>query len=164
MVTGLKPPALGGYDDPPAADIVRSRLGDILAAKAQLHPDLVVLSGMGLGAEQLGAQAAAAVGVPFVAVLPFPEPQRLWSGEAQRRFAGLLGQAAGVTSLESRPPASRQEAGGALARRDAWLARHAGEAIVVWDGADPAVGRSVRSLQDHLGEDQVWIVDAPPLE
>jgi len=30
---------------------------------------------------------------------------------------------------------------------------------VVWDGKDPAVGRTVRSLQDHLGEEQVWILE-----
>ena len=29
----------------------------ILEAQAQLHPDLVVLTGLGLGAEQLGAEA-----------------------------------------------------------------------------------------------------------
>jgi hypothetical protein len=28
----------------------------------------------------------------------------------------------------------------------------------VWDGADPIVGRMVRSLQDHVGEDEVWLL------
>ena len=42
---------------------------------------------------------------------------------------------------------------------DAWLGRHGAEAIVVWDGEDPAVGRTVRSLQDHLGEDEVWVLE-----
>ena len=42
-------------------------------------------------------------------------------------------------------------------RRDAWLARHADEAVVVWDGDDARVGRQVRSLQDQLGDD-VWVV------
>ena len=46
----------------------------------------------------------------------------------------------------------------ALARRDAWLARHAHEAVVVWDGQDPATGKLVRSLRDHLGEEDVWIL------
>ncbi|MCU4184270.1 hypothetical protein K6U06_07845 [Acidiferrimicrobium sp. IK] len=162
VVTGLKPPALGGYDDPPAAKVARARLAEIVAAKAELHPDLVVMTGMGLGAEQLGAEAAADAGVPFIAVLPFPEQQRMWSGEVQRRFASLLERAAGVTVLEGRAPENRQRAGGALARRDAWLARHADEAIVVWDGTDAAVGRALRSLQDHLGEENVWVLEVRP--
>ncbi|MEA2685076.1 MAG: hypothetical protein QOE93_271, partial [Actinomycetota bacterium] len=44
---------------------------------------------------------------------------------------------------------------------DAWLARHAHEAIVVWDGHDAIVGRTVRALQDALGEDEVWVVTPP---
>jgi hypothetical protein len=45
-----------------------------------------------------------------------------------------------------------------MARRDAWLGRQADEAIVVWDGADPAIGRQVRLLQGRLGEEEVWIL------
>jgi hypothetical protein len=57
-----------------------------------------------------------------------------------------------------RRPETKQAAGGALARRDAWLARNAHEAVVVWDGDDARLGRQVRSLQDQLGDD-VWVVD-----
>ena len=53
---------------------------------------------------------------------------------------------------------TKQAAGGALARRDAWLARHAHEAVVVWDGDDARTGKQVRSLQDHLGDD-VWVLE-----
>jgi hypothetical protein len=56
-------------------------------------------------------------------------------------------------------PETKQKAGGALARRDAWLARHTDEAIAVWDGKDPATGKLIRSLQDALGEEDVWIVN-----
>ena len=54
------------------------------------------------------------------------------------------------------------QAGAALARRDAWLARNVDEALVVWDGKDPGLGRLVRTLEDRLGED-VWIVDPAEL-
>jgi hypothetical protein len=64
-----------------------------------------------------------------------------------------------VITLQKNQPATKQAAGAALARRDAWLGRHAAEAVVVWDGEDPAVGRTVRSLQDHLGEDEVWVLE-----
>jgi ribonuclease HI len=159
VVTGAKPPALGGYGDNPTADRVRDRLAQILSAKRQLHPDLIVLSGLGLGAEQLGTEAAAAAGIPYVAVLAFPEPDSVWPLASRQSFAKLLASAAGVVTLQKNKPATKQAAGGALARRDAWLGRHGAEAIVVWDGEDPAVGRTVRSLQDHLGEDEVWVLE-----
>ncbi len=155
----LRPPALGGYGDNPTADAVREQLGRILAAKRQLHPELLVLTGLGLGAEQLGAEAAVAADVPFVAVLPFPDPDRIWPDPSRQRFAKLLARAASVVTVQHNQPASRQAAAGAIARRDGWLARQAEEAIVVWDGSDPAVGRAVRSLQDHLGEAEVWVLE-----
>src|SRR5438876_9418394 len=70
VVVGHRPPALGGYETNPVADKVRAQLAEILAAKHEMHEDLVVLTGLGLGAEQLAAVAAVAAGVPFWAVLP----------------------------------------------------------------------------------------------
>jgi ribonuclease HI/uncharacterized phage-like protein YoqJ len=158
-VTGHRPPELGGYDpDNPVAKGVRHKLTEILVAKRQLHPDLGVVTGLGLGAEQLGAEAAIAAEVPFVAVLPYPDPDGLWPAESRRHFRRLLDQAASFVLLQAKPPATKQLAGAALRRRDAWLARHAHEAIVVWDGEDPHVGRTVRALQDAIGEDDVWVV------
>lgn len=158
-VTGVRPPALGGYDDNPVASATRARMAEILAAKASMATDLVVLTGLGLGAEQLGAEAATAASVPYVAVVAFPGQEQRWPASSRARYAGLLGGAKDTVVLQHRPPAGRQAAGAALARRDAWLARHADEALVVWDGDDPVTGRALRSLQDHLGEEQVWVVE-----
>ena len=158
VVVGHRPPEMGGYDANEVADSVRRVLGDVLAAKKDMHPDVVVMTGLGLGAEQLGAEAAAAAGVPYVAVLPYPDQESVWPRASQERYRRLLDGAAGRVLLQAKAPESRQKAGGALARRDAWLARNAHEAIAVWDGQDPRVGRLVRSLQDHLGEEDVWLL------
>lgn len=162
VVTGHRPPELGGYDEgnPIAAD-VRRQLTDIVAAKRTMHPELVVLTGLGLGAEQLGAEAAHDAGVPYVAVLPYPDPDSVWPAASRGRYRRLLDGAASTVLLQTKVPASKQAAGAALARRDAWLARHADEAIAVWDGDDALVGRTVRSLRDHLGEEDVWVVTPP---
>jgi uncharacterized phage-like protein YoqJ len=158
-VTGHRPPELGGYDpDNAVANGVRAKLTEILAAKRRLHPDLVVLTGLGLGAEQLAAEAAAAADTPYAAVLPYPDPDGVWPAEARRHFRELLERAAAAIVLERKQPTTKQLAGTALRRRDAWLARHAHEAIVVWDGRDANLGRTVRSLQDAVGEDEVWVV------
>src|SRR5690606_4974633 len=66
-VFGARPPELGGYDANPVSDAVGRRLQEILAAKARMHPDLHVVSGLRLGAEMLGAEAAVAEGIPIVA-------------------------------------------------------------------------------------------------
>ena len=161
VVAGHRPPALGGYQDNPVADAVRGRLVQILAAKRQLHEDLVVLTGLGLGVEQLGAEAALEAGVPFVAVLAFPGQDSVWPSASRQRLKSLLGQADAQVVLRAKAPDTKQAAGGANSRRDAWLARHAHEAVVVWDGTDPTVGRLVRSLQDHLGEEDVWLLEPP---
>ena len=157
-VAGHRPPELGGYGPNPTAEALRTRLVDVLAAKRTLHPDLVVLTGLGLGADQLGAEAAAEVGVPYVAVLPFPDQDSVWPADSRRRHRLLLDGARSQVLLQTSGPATKQQAGAALRRRDAWLARNADEALVVWDGADAAVGRMVRAFQDALGEEEVWVI------
>jgi ribonuclease HI/uncharacterized phage-like protein YoqJ len=158
VVLGHKPPELGGYDENLLTGQLRDKLTEILAAKRELHDDLVVMTGLGLGAEQLGAEAAAAAGVPYVAVLAFPDPEKVWPVASQERYRALLAAAKDVVVLQDRSPETKQKAGAALARRDDWMFRHADEAVAVWDGADRAVGLLVRSLHDRVGEDDVWVV------
>lgn len=154
-VFGAKPTELGGYDENPTAERVGRRLREILEAKATMHPDLVVVSGLRLGAEMLGAQAARDAGIPLVAVLPFPDPDRPWPAASRRRFADLRAGASATLTLERATPDTNAKIGAALRRRDAWLARNLDEAVVVWDGAEPFVGKLVASLRDRLGDD-VW--------
>ena len=157
-VVGHRPPELGGYDENLMTADVRRRVTEILAAKKELHDDLVVLTGLGLGAEQIGAEAALATEVPFVAVLPYPDPESVWPKASQERFRYLVSAAARTVILQDRVPTSRQQAGGALARRDAWLARAAHEAIAVWDETDAVIGKQVRTFRDRVGEENVWVV------
>ena len=161
-VFGHRPPELGGYDDNPIADAVRARLGEILAARRALDPELVVVSGLRLGAEQLAAEAALELGIPVVAVLPHPDPDAKWPPASRRRFAELCEASAEVVTLEQKVPATTQAAGGSLARRDAWIARNVAAAILVWDRTTPTFRRLAASLEDHLG-DEVWYLE-PPVE
>jgi ribonuclease HI/uncharacterized phage-like protein YoqJ len=157
-VFGHRPPELGGYGENPVAARVRDRLAEILAAKKELHPDLWMLTGLLLGAEQLAAEAARKAGVPYVAVQPYPAPESLWPSSSKDRYAELIRHADAAVLLERTAPDSKQKFGAALARRDGWLTKHADEAVVVWDGKDPVLGKLVRSLEESLGDD-VWIID-----
>lgn len=158
VVLGHRPPDLGGYGDNPVAISVRDRVTEILRALAQVHPDLVVLTGLGLGAEQLGAEAAASAGVPYVAVLPFPDPETIWPAASRAKFALLVDAAHDTIVLSPKSPASKQAAGAAIGRRNGWLVAHADAALVVWDGTDRVLRDEVRSLERKLPDD-VWVID-----
>lgn len=158
-VVGLRPPELGGYDENPVAAGVRRRLAEVIDAKATMHTDLVVITGLGLGAEQLGALAAADAGVPYVAILPYPNADSVWPAPSRDQFRRLVDQATAVITMQSKEPDSKLAAGNALRRRDAFIYRNVVEAIAVWDRRDERVGSMVRSLNDHVGEDDVWIVE-----
>jgi len=157
LVTGVQPPLLGGYDPNPTADRVRQQLAEILAAKAEITPELVVLTGLRLGAETLAAEAAAEAELPYVVVLPYPDADRAWPSDARQRFQELRAEAIAVVQLERKVPADQRAAGQALDRRNGWLRRVATEAVVVWDGQEPRMGQVVERLEQALPDD-VWIV------
>jgi ribonuclease HI len=158
-IGGHRPPELGGYDENEISRMVRDHLIDILIAKRRMHPDLKVLTGMGLGAETLGAEAARDAGIPYVAVLAFPRMEERWPDASRRRFRRLVDAADETITLQSTQPDTTAKAAAAFKRRDAWLRRHSHEAVLIWDGNDSLVGRLVRSFQDELSEEEVWIVD-----
>ena len=94
--------------------------------------------------ETLAAEAAAEAELPFVAVLPFPDPEIKWPAATQRRFHELLAEASAIVRLEKKVPVDNRAAGQALDRRNGWLRKIATEAIVVWDHDEPRIGRSCR--------------------
>jgi len=158
VVLGHRPTELGGYDPNPLTDAVRGRLAEVVSAKAQMYGDLVVVSGLRLGAEMLGAEVAVELGVPLAAVLPYPGHDAAWPAESRARFKALIDRARDVVILQKKAPESKQKAGAALARRDGWLVRNVDEAVLVWDGVDAGLGKLFRSLEDRLGDD-VWVID-----
>ena len=111
------------------------------------------------GASRAIRSAAASLGVPYVAVLPYPAMESVWRPEAQEHHRSLLGGAREVVTVGRKAPTTKQEAGAALGRRNDWLARHASDALVVWDGRDEATGRQLKSLESRLGSDNVQLVE-----
>ncbi len=152
---GAQPPALGGYDDNLISDGVRRRLAEIFVAKHELNPDLVILTGLRLGAETLAAQAAIDAEVPYVAILPFPDPDSKWPTKTRERFTEFRAGAHTVVVLERVVPTTPQQAGQSLSRRNAWMARVADEAVVVCDASDQWVDRLVSDLERAM-PDEVW--------
>lgn len=162
VVVGHGPPVVDPDTDPEGAGLLVDGLLERLAALAERDPELVVVTGLRRGAEQLGAEAAVGAGLAYVAVLPWPEPARAWPEVDRQRFEDLVGEADEVHVLQAEVPDSPQAKRAALARRDDWLARHARAALVVWDGHDTGVGRVHATLVDHLGSSGVVVVAPPP--
>ena len=118
---GHRPPEIGGYGKNPVADGLRRHMKEILAAKASMYDEVVVLTGLQLGSETLGAEAALEAGVGFVAVLAFPDPSARWPKAAQKHFDDLIDQAADVVVLDTEVPGTGIQVAKSFGRRDRWL-------------------------------------------
>jgi uncharacterized phage-like protein YoqJ len=154
MVTGAKPPELGGYGPNPTADRARSRLVEVLTHKSIEHPDLIVVTGLALGAEQLGAEAAVAAGLPYVAVIPHQGYGSVWSETTRAWFEDLRDGALLTINLDPREPETKQQAAMWQRRRDLWILERAAEAIVVGTPDDEAYQAAVM----RLGDDNVFLL------
>jgi hypothetical protein len=153
-----QPLQLGGYEpDNPVAAKVRAKVAEIMVGLRAVHPDLVLLTGLGLGAETLGAESAQQAGVPYVVVLAYPGPDSLWPPATRERYRRLAAKAADVVTLSTKQPRTKQQAGMASGRRRDGLVAAAHGAIVVWDGADTELGRTVAALEKRVPDD-VWVV------
>ena len=157
-VVGHRPPELGGYQENPVSLGVRRRLIEILRAKRELHADLVVATGLGLGTEMLAAEAAAAAAVPYVAVLAFEGIDAKWPLSTRRRFEELIADARAVVVVGDEVPKTGADFGKAMGRRDDWMARHATQAIVVRRADDRTLGDLQRKLERSI-EDDVWVIE-----
>ena len=148
---------IGGLRDARLTDdaALIGRVAEILAAQRTLHPDLVVLSGLRSGAEEVGARAARSAGVPYVAVLPYPDPMAGRPERDQAAFERLLDDAASVVVLERNRPADLEGRRAALPRRDGWLRSAADAAVILTDGEDPDAELAVRRFGDAVG-DELW--------
>jgi len=153
VVFGLGPDGLGGWDANPLADDVRRRLTEWLTAQGQIHPDLVVVTGLRPGAEVLGAEAAIRAGVPYAAVIAFPSQDRNLSPGGRARFTDLKGRSAREIAFEKKSPADSDAFRKAMARRDTWLVNVADQAVLVWDEEDHRLERLHRDLEKALGDD-----------
>jgi ribonuclease HI len=157
VVMGHRPPDLGGYGENPVAAAARARMVEILKGLRAVRPDLVVFTGLGLGAEQLGAEAAAEADVPYVAVLPFPDPDSVWPAPSRAAFRLLADAAREVIVISPAPPATKQAAGMAIAKRNGWLIANADAAIAISNGRDRALRDDVHALERRLPDD-VWVL------
>jgi len=103
---------------------------ELLGTVATLDADNeVIVSGLRLGAELEGAEAALDAGLPLGVVLPYPDPVRTWSPADRKRFDQACDGARWVVTLNGDPAKPAPS----IANRNAWLWEAAVGAVVVGD-------------------------------
>ncbi len=157
-VFGHRPTELGGYGENRITLAVRRQLIEILRAKLEMHSDVQVLTGLGLGAEMLAAEAAAATAIPYGVVLAFEGVELRWPDATQKRFHELLAGARSVTAINKENPKTGAEYGKVMGRRDDAILRLATEAVLIRNGNDRTLGDLQRKLERQF-EDDVWIIE-----
>ncbi len=153
VVTGLRDRSL--ESDTGVGDLAR-----VLSAHAEMHPDLVLLSGLRRGAETAAVAAAERTELPYAVVLPYPDPTAGWPESDASEFRRRLERASEVVVLEKKRPSDLEGRKSSIARRDGWLRSAADGVIFMTDGTDTEVEDSLRRWDRALGDD-VWRLDTP---
>ena len=137
-----------GYDlSNPLYAWIRLRIIDNLA---HVRPDQII-SGMALGIDQLAAQIAIDLNIPFIAAIPFIGQENKWPAVSQKHYNELLKYASKVVVVSE---------GGYNARkmqiRNEWMVNESDKVIAVWDGSDGGTANCVRYAQ-NIGKEVLRI-------
>jgi uncharacterized phage-like protein YoqJ len=146
MVTGHRPQKLGGYKTPnPTERWVRAHLHAVLARMKARHPDLVAVSGMAVGVDQIFVEEAIRLGIPFIAAVPFEGQESRWPAARQRYYRDLLAQAHQVILVSEVDGYEADTIRGQLLIRNVWMVNHSDVTIAVWDGSPGGTGHAVKA-------------------
>ena len=149
-----------GANDSAGVEGRLDELTRVLGAWAELHRDALILTGLRGGAESLAASAATAAQVPYVVVLPYPDPTVAWPRAERERFESQCRDAASVVTLERSRPGDADGRLKALARRDGWLRSAADMAVLLADRSDPEAESGIHQWTRAFGDD-LWLVELP---
>ena len=157
---------VSGLDATDEGKRLRQQMAGIIDAQQRFTGEVVVLTGARPGAEQIGALAAADAGVPYVVVLPYPDPVPATATSELAALKAICDGADSVVTLETKRPVDGAARQAALARRDGWLRSVSSGAIVVTGHLDghsaAAEARAAQAAQDQLSRftkslgDDVW--------
>jgi uncharacterized phage-like protein YoqJ len=90
-----------------------------------------VISGMALGADQIWAELAVIMNIPFIAAIPFRGQDSRWSEKLQNKYRILMGKAKRVVNVSGEAyyrPSFMQD-------RNEWMVDNCNGLVAVWDGS-----------------------------
>lgn len=121
--TGHRPNKLGGHDTK-----TRRALGAFAIERLHWARPEKVIVGMALGWDQAMASACVALGIPFIAAVPFPGQADQWPEAARHRWQSLLLQAEHVEYVEQTYGRETMQ------NRNRWMVDRCDEVLALWDG------------------------------
>ena len=134
MVTGHRPPKLGGYG-------MNSPLVHRIDGQIRKHLDLlrptIAITGMALGVDQLFCVACLDKGIPVHAYIPFKGQESRWPTQSQIKYRALLAQCKRVIVCADSPSKS------AFHLRNSMMVKACDQALVVWDGSPGGTASTV---------------------
>lgn len=152
MVTGHRPPKVGGYQTPnPTEQWVRSSLRTIMERLKVRHEDLTAVTGMALGVDTIFAEVCLELDIPFTAALPFKGQENRWPEESQNKYRTLLKRAAVVVVVDEIPAYRSDHFPGKMACRNRWMVDHSEMTIAVWDGSPGGTANAVKDSKRKRG-------------
>jgi len=152
MITGHRPPKLGGYQTPnPIEQWVRASLRALLAKLLRDRPDLKMITGMALGADQICAEVCIDLGIPFIAAVPFEGQEGRWPEQSQSKYRELLEQAERVVVVdEIATYHTDRSVAGKMERRNHWMLDHTDDLVIaVWNGTPGGTGNAVAGARER---------------
>jgi uncharacterized phage-like protein YoqJ len=149
MVTGHRPPRIGGYHVPNPTEMwVRDTLHRVLESLRGRFPDgLEAISGMALGTDQIFAKVCLHLDIPFTAAIPFRGQERAWPEDSQDSYRRLVRRASRVVVVDETPGYSVDNPKAKFLVRNKWMLDQAGLVIAVWDGSGGGTNHAVLEAQ-----------------
>jgi len=132
IVTGHRPPKIGGYGNKTAERRLAKSMNDLLV---RVQPDEGV-SGFAIGVDQIFAGECIKLGIPLNAAIPFRGQFKKWPKEVQDHWHWLLSKAAKVTyvdELANFPSLATSSYGKVLNARNIYMVDRGTTAAVYWD-------------------------------
>lgn len=138
--TGHRPDKLGGYNNVRMQRWVSWLIEDALTA---LKPHQAI-SGMALGVDMLAAHVCVALGIPFIAAVPFRGQESQWPEASQREYRDLISKASSVKVCCHGDYHKRK-----MQVRNEYMVDSCDVLIAVWDGSNGGTANCVRYAQSR---------------
>jgi uncharacterized phage-like protein YoqJ len=129
---------LGGYDFPnKTTDLIVKKLRRLYNKYSEsiLEPNLTIITGMATGVDQLAAQLAIDMKIPFIAAVPFLGQEAVWPAQAKQHYKYLLSQAKEIKIISEGGYSEPK-----MFKRNEWIVDNCDRLIAVWHKTNPHGG------------------------
>jgi ribA/ribD-fused uncharacterized protein len=149
-LTGHRPDKLFGYD---ISDENYDRIAKELIEYCKKHNIDTIVSGMALGFDQVGAQAALDAGIKLVAAVPFEGQESTWrSKEDKERYNEILARADLVVYVSSSKPRNKSEAARMLNERNEWMIHNGDSVYALYNGDEKGGTANAVRYAENMGK------------